>query len=348
MALTVGIATLPATAADIAYVVEAEKLGVDSVWVPEVWSIDAFTPLGALAMATTTMKLATGIVQLGSRSPALLAMSAAGLQSLSDGRFRLGIGTSGPQVIEGWHGVRFDKPIHRTRETIEIIRRAMSGERLTYDGVIYQLPLPDSEGRSIRSAAPPGHVPIYNASLGPANLRLTGELCDGWIGNSFLPETASAFFDEIAAGAEVAGRSLDDIELTVSVACEFTDDFEAAATRHAAGYAFTFGAMGSEKTNFYNNAFGKQGFAEEIAEVERLWRSGDKDAARAAVPVEIGSGTNLLGSDEQVTERLRLYRDCGISTLRVGPQGDTQTERLDCLARLLDLVAAVNSEQPTT
>lgn len=344
MALQIGIGVLPVTAEDIAYVVEAEKLGVDSVWVPEFWSYDALAPIGALAMATETIRLGTGIVQLGSRTPAMLAMSALSLQSLSGGRFHLGVGTSGPQVVEGWHGVRFARPIRRTRETIEIVRLILSGERVAYDGEIYQLPLPDSEGRSIRSAAPPTAVPIYNASLGPANLRLTGELCDGWIGNSFLPETASVFFDEIAEGAQAAGRSLDDIELTVSVSCEFTDDFEEAAQRHAGGYAFTFGAMGSEKTNFYNNAFGKQGFADDIAEVERLWRAGDKDAARARVPHKIGSGTNLLGSDEQVTERLRLYRDCGVSTLRVGPQGETASERLDCLARLIDLIAAVNAE----
>ena len=190
-------------------------------------------------------------------------------------------------------------------------------------------------------------MPIYNASLGPKNLRLTGELCDGWIGNSFLPESGHIFIDEIEAGAVAVGRSLDDIELTVSAACEFTDDFEGAARRHAGGYAFTFGAMGSEKTNFYNNAFGKQGFAEDVAEVERLWRSGDREAAAARVPAEIGSGTNLLGNDDQITDRLRLYRDCGIATLRVGPQGDTATERLDCLARLLDLVASVNNEQST-
>lgn len=344
MVLKIGIGALPATPGEIKYVVDAERLGVDSVWVPEFWSFDALVPLGALAQATETIKLGTGIVQLGSRSPALLAMSAMALQQLSDGRFRLGIGTSGPQVVEGWHGVRFDRPLQRTRETIEIIRIATSGERLAYDGEIYQLPLPDSEGRSIRSAAPPVDIPIYNASLGPRNLRLTGELCDGWIGNSFLPESASVFLDEIAAGAAAAGRSLADVDLTVSAACEFTDDVDAAARRHADGYAFTFGAMGSEKTNFYNDAFAKQGFADDVAEVERLWRAGDREAAAARVPAVIGRRTNLLGDDEQITERLRLYRDCGITTLRVGPQGDTATERLDCLARLLDLVAMVNDE----
>jgi len=342
--LKVGIATVPVSNDDLSYVIEAERLGVDSLWVPEFWGFDAFTPIGAVAAVTNTIRLATGIVQLGSRSPAMLAMSAMSLQAISEGRFSLGIGTSGPQVMEGWHGVRFDRPIRRTRETIDIIRKVSSGDRLSYDGAEYQLPLPDSEGRSIRLAVEPGHIPIYNASLGPRNLRLTGEQCDGWIGNSFLPESAGVYFDEIAAGAAAAGRSLRDVELTVSAACEFTEDFEAAARRHADGYAFTFGAMGSATTNFYINAFAKQGFADDVAEVERLWRAGDRDAAKARVPLEIGSGTNLLGNDQQVTERLRLYRDCGVSTLRIGPQGETPAERLDCLARLLDLVAAVNNE----
>lgn len=345
MGLKVGISAMPVTRDAIQHVVEAERIGVDSVWVPEFWGYDALTPVGALALATDTIWLGTGIVQIGTRTPAMLAMSAMTLQSLSEGRFRLGIGTSGPQVIEGWHGVRFERPIRRTRETIDIIRIVTSGERLEYDGEIHQLPLRDSEGRALRAAAPAVHVPIYVASLGPANLRITGQHCEGWIGNSFLPETAGVFFDAIATGAERAGRSISNIDLTVAVSCEFTDDVEEAGRRHAAGYAFTFGAMGSAKSNFYNSAFAKQGFGEDVAEVERLWRSGDRDAARARVPIEIGLGTNLIGTAADVRARLRLYRDCGVNTLRVNPQGDTLDEQLDCLGHLLDLVAEVNAEE---
>lgn len=347
MGLEIAINAVPVTQADIDYVVAAEQLGVAAVWVPEFWGYDALTPIGALAMATERMALGTGIVQLGSRTPAMLAMSAMSLQKLSDGRFRLGIGTSGPQVIEGWHGVRFDHPIQRTRETIDIVRLAMSGERLSYDGEVYKLPLPDSEGRAIRAAVATDPVPIYVASLGPKNLRLTGELADGWIGNSFLPETADAFFDQIQAGADGAGRSLADVDLTTSATVEFTDDLEEAGRRHAAGYAFTIGAMGSAKTNFYNRAFGKQGFTDQVAEVERLWRAGDKVAAGAAVPIEIGIGTNLLGTEADIRGRLRLLRDCGINSVRVNPSGEDHHERLDCLGRLLDLVAEVNAEQPS-
>ena len=245
MTLRVGVVATPYGEHSIEFVRQAEQLGVDSIWVPEFWAGDALTPLGFLAARTSNIRLATGIVQLGARTPAMLAMSALSMQALSGGRFVLGIGTSGPQVMEGWHGVRFDKPVQRTRETIDIIRAVTSGQRLEYHGEIYELPLPDGEGRSIRSLMPPTHVPIYVASLGPNNLRLTGELADGWIGNSFFPETADVFFDPIREGAALAGRSFDDLDLTVAVGLEFTDDVEAAGRRHAEGYAFTFGAMGS-------------------------------------------------------------------------------------------------------
>lgn len=343
MTVRVGVAAVPITADAIEFVRQAEKLGVDSVWVPEFWAGDALTPLGYLAARTSTIRLATGILQLGARTPAMLAMSAQSLQALSDGRFVLGIGTSGPQVMEGWHGVRFDRPVQRTRETIEIIRRVTSGERLEYQGELYELPLPDGEGRSIRSLMPPMHIPIYVASLGPANLRLTGELADGWIGNSFFPESADVFFDPIREGARKTGRSIGDLDLTVAVGLEFTDDVDAAGRRHADGYAFTFGAMGSATTNFYNNAFERQGYGDDVREVQRLWRAGDQDAARKRVPIEIGLGTNLVGTDDLIRGRLRLYRDVGVTTLRVGVQPGDLDAQLSDLARLLDLVREVNA-----
>ena len=175
----------------------------------------------------------------------MLAMSAMSMQSLSSGRFLLGLGTSGPQVMEGWHGVRFTSPIGATRETIEIVRTVAGGERLEYDGAVYQLPLPDGPGRSIRSMMPPVEVPIYVAALGPRNLELTGELADGWIGNAFMPEHADAFLGPSAKAPTRAGRSLADLDLLIPVAVEFTDDVDEAARRHARGYAFTIGAMGS-------------------------------------------------------------------------------------------------------
>ncbi len=345
MTLRVGIAATPYDANTVELVLQAEKLGVDSVWVPEFWAGDAFTPLAYLAARTSTIRLATGIVQLGARTPAMLAMSSLSMQALSGGRFVLGIGTSGPQVMEGWHGVRFDKPVRRTRETIEIIRRITAGERLEYHGDVYDLPLPDSDGRSIRSLMPPTHVPIYVASLGPANLRLTGELADGWIGNSFFPESADVFFAPIREAAAKAGRDADALDLTVAVGLEFTDDVEAAGRRHADGYAFTFGAMGSATTNFYNRAFERQGYGDDVREVQRLWLAGDKDAARRRVPLAIGLGTNLIGTDDLVRDRLRLYAGAGVTVLRVGVHSDPALGldgQLTDLARLLDLVAEVN------
>jgi F420-dependent oxidoreductase-like protein len=344
LTLQIGIGVAPFTAGAIDFVREAERLGADSVWVPEFWAGDALTPLGFLAARTFRIRLATGIAQLGARTPAMLAMSALSLQSLSGGRFVLGVGTSGPQVMEGWHGVRFDRPVRRTRETIEIIRSITAGERLTYHGEIYELPRPDTEGRPIRSLMPPAHIPIYVASLGPANLRLTGELADGWIGNSFFPETASVFLDPIREGAEAAGRTLDDIDLTVAVGVELTEDVEAAGRRHAEGYAFTFGAMGSASTNFYNNAFERQGYGDDVRAVQRMWLDGDKEGARKRVPTAIGLGTNLIGTDELIRDRLRLYRDAGVGTLRVTLAGDDFARQLDDLGRLLDLVSAVNAE----
>jgi F420-dependent oxidoreductase-like protein len=278
----------------------------------------------------------------------MLAMSALSMQMLSGGRFLLGIGTSGPQVMEGWHGVPFDRPVRRTRETIEIIRQITAHERLEYEGEIYKLPLPGGEGRAIRSLVPATHVPIYVASLGPANLRLTGALADGWIGNSFFPETADVFLGPIREGAASAGRDFSDLDLTVSAAVEFTDDVDEAGRRHAEGYAFTFGAMGSATTNFYNEAFARQGYGDDVREVQRLWLAGDREAARRRVPIEIGLGTNLIGTDDMVRDRLRLYRDAGITMLRIGPAGTDLDSRLAHLARLLDLVGEINAEAAST
>lgn len=349
MTLRIGIgAGVPVDAAQVDYVREAERLGVDSVWTAETWNYDALTPLGYYAASTSTVRLGSGIVQLGARTPANLAMSALALQAMSGGRFLLGLGTSGPQVMEGWHGVRFDRPVTRTRETIDIIRAVTAGERVEYAGRVYTLPLPDSEGVALRSRLPAVHVPIYLAALGPNNLRLTGEAADGWIGNSFFPETADVFFDPIRAGATRAGRTLADLDLAVAAGVEFTDDVEAAGRRHADGYAFTFGAMGSARTNFYNDAFARQGYGDDVREVQRLWLAGDREAAARRVPIEIGLGTNLVGTDEIVAGRLRRYRDAGVTTIRAGLAGSTTAEKLDTLGRLLDLVRTVNAEPAPT
>jgi F420-dependent oxidoreductase-like protein len=345
--MQVGISAQISSPADAEFVREAERLGATSAWVPETWAQDALTPLGYLAARTSTIRLGSAIAQLGARSPAMLAMSGMSLQLLSGGRHLLGIGVSGPQVMEGWHGVRFDAPLARTRETIEIVRAVASGGRLEHHGRAYQLPLPDGPGRALRSPLGPVPLPIYVAALGPRNLELTGELADGWIGNTFIPEQASVFTGPLAAGAASAGRQLTDLELVIPVAVEFTGDPEQAARRHADGYAFTMGAMGSAAQNFYNDAFARLGYADDARAVQELWRSGRRDEARARVPAELGMLTNLLGTPEMVRDRLRLHRAAGVGTLQARLAGDA-TARLDTLAQLIDLVREINAEPGRT
>jgi F420-dependent oxidoreductase-like protein len=342
----VAISSVVLTAEDVDFVVQADRLGAHSVWVPEAWGQDALTPLAYLAARTSAIRLGSAIVQIGARTPANLAMAALSLQTLSDGRFLLGLGTSGPQVMEGWHGVRFTSPLTATRETIEIVRRVAAGEKLEYHGRVYDLPLPGGPGRAIRSMLPPAAVPIYIAALGPKNLALTGELADGWIGNAFLPEHASdAFLPFLEEGLAKAGdgRTLADLDLLIPVAVEFTDDVDEAAARHARGYAFTIGAMGSKDTNFYNAAFARQGFADDVAAVQDLWLAGRREEAAERVPLDIGLKTNLLGTPSMVKDRLRLYRQAGITTLQAKLDGDVG-QKVDTLAQLIDLVSEINQE----
>lgn len=327
---------------DVTFVTEAERLGADAVWLAETWGYDAFTPLAFLAGKTQRIRLATGIAQLGARTPALLAMSAMSMQALSGGRFLLGLGTSGPQVMEGWHGVRFSSPLAMTRETVEILRTVTAGDRLIHDGAVYQLPLPDSAGRAIRSAAPPVAVPVYLAAMGPKNVALTGEVADGWLANAFMPETAEVFLGPLRDGAERAGRRVEELDVVVPVGVEFTDDEEGAARRHARGYAFTIGAMGNRSQNFYNAAFERQGYGDDVRAVQELWLAGDREGAADRVPLDIGRRTNLLGPPDVVRERISLYRRAGVSTLEAKLTGSLD-ERLTTLGTLLELCAEPTS-----
>lgn len=342
--MKIGALIEPRLPGAVEFAVAAERLGVDSVWIPEVWGYDALTGLAYLAAKTTTLRLGTFVVQLGSRSPALLATSALSLQELSGGRFRLGIGTSGPRVMEGWHGVRFRKPVQMTRETIEIIRIVSRGDRLEHPGEIYPLPLPDSDGAALKPMVRPRDVPVYVASMGPQNLRLTGELADGWLGNAFIPEASEVFLGPLREGADRAGRTLADLDLVAPVAVEFHDDETsalAAARRHADGYAFTIGAMGgtgnSGARNFYNDAFTRLGYGEQIGVVADLWQSGRRDEARAAVPLDLGRLTNLIGTQRGIADRIDAYRAVGITTLLAKLEGP-YSGQLAALERLLDVV----------
>lgn len=326
------------------WVQEVERLGVDSAWGGETWGFDAFTPVAYLAGKTHRITLGTSIAQVGSRSPAALAMTALSMASMTGDRFVLGLGASGPQVIEGWHGVPFNPAYSRLRETVEILRLAMSGERVAYDGKVYRLPLPDSEGRALRTSATPRRVPIYLATLGPRSLRMTGELADGWIASSFLAEHAAVFMDEIRAGAEAAGRSFDEIERQAGGVVEFGDDLDALIQPRKPGFAFEMGAMGSPEHNFYRDAYTRQGYGELTQDVLRLWQDRRRDEAAALIPDQFVVQSNLLGTDEMVKGRIRAYRDAGITSLQVAPAGQTMAERLETLGRFVDLFKVVNAE----
>jgi F420-dependent oxidoreductase-like protein len=333
-------------ASALTYAVEAERLGVDSAWTAETWGYDGATPLAYLAAKTSKLRLGTGILQVGTRTPALLAMTAMALASLSGDRFLLGLGVSGPQVIEGWHGLPFARPMQRLRETVEIVRKVTRGERLIYQGKVYQVPLPDGEGKALTSSAVPRpNLPVYLATLGPKSLELTGELADGWLGTSFIPEHSSLFFDPIATGAVRAGRTIADLDLQVAGGVvAFSDNVESLIAPRKPGLAFTLGAMGSREHNFYNDVYQRAGYADIALEVQDLWLKKQREAATARVPDELVLKTNLIGTEAMVRERLRVHQRAGVNTLQVNPEGQTLDERLAILARLMELVKEVNAE----
>jgi F420-dependent oxidoreductase-like protein len=324
------------------YVEEAERLGADDVWSAEAWGHDAVTPLAYLAARTTRIRLGTGIMQAGTRTPALVAMTAMSLSAMSDRRFVLGLGVSGPQVIEGWHGIQFDRPVTRMRETVEIVRLAVRGERVAFKGQVYELPRPGGEGKALRSGAHPRpDIPVYLATLSPRSLELTGEIADGWLGTSFMPDHARVFTDHIEAGARRAGRALAQLDLQAGGAVAFGDDVERLIAARKPGLAFTLGAMGSRQHNFYNDAFRRAGYEDAAREVQRLWLEGKRDEAVGRVPDELALKTNLLGTEPMVRDRLAIYRRAGVTTLRVDPAGTTLDARLATLARVMELVKHV-------
>ena len=322
----------------VEFVVEAEKLGVDTVWTAEAWGQDAITPLAYLAAKTEHIKLGTGILQISARTPSMTAMTALTLATISNDRFILGLGASGPQVVEGLQGRPFKAPLTRMRETIDIIRLAFAGEKLAYDGVYHQLPLPGGEGKALRLAQPGNdNVPIYLATLGPKTLEYTGAAADGWLGTSFTPEHADAHLEHIERGAEAAGRSLTDIDIQVGGTVAFGEDMDALVEPLKPGVAFTLGAMGSPKTNFYNEAFRRGGWEDVAKEVQQLWVDGKREEAVARVPAEMVQQTNLLGDEATVRARVQAYKDAGVTTLRVQPMGEGLAARLETLGRVIDM-----------
>lgn len=322
----------------LAFVEAADAMGVDSVWSAEAWGMDAVVALGVIAGRTKNIRLGTGIMQISARTPASTAMTALSLDRVSNGRFLLGLGASGPQVVEGLHGAPFAKPMSRMREYVQIVRQATAGERVQIDGEHFVLPRPGGEGKALRLAIPPKRIPVYLATLGVKSLEMTGEIADGWLGTSFIPERADAHLAHIAKGAERAGRSLSDIEIEVNSVLSVSEDVEGLLDRARQGMAFTLGAMGSAKTNFYNDAFCRSGWEDVAKEVQGLWIAGKKKAAIAAVPDEMLLQAYLIGTEDRVRERIRAFRDAGVDVFRLAPQGRTAKERIANLEYQADLI----------
>ena len=324
---------------------EAEQMGVDIIWSAEAWGMDGVSTLAYLAACTSKVSLGTGILQVSARTPVMTAMTALSMAAISEDRFILGLGVSGPQVVEGLHGVPFKRPLTRLRETVEIIKQAFAGEKINYEGSHHVLPLPGGEGKSLRLSQPANaEIPIWLATLGPNSLEYTGEVADGWAGTSFLPSGASATIAHVRNGALKAQRDPNAIQYQAGGAVQFGDDLDQLLVPRRPGVAFTLGAMGSPSTNFYNDAYRRGGFEEEARLVQRLWVERERDKAIAAVPDELILQTNFLGTVPEVTQRVRAYQAAGINVLRVQPEGADTQERLDSLGQIIDIVGGINKE----
>jgi F420-dependent oxidoreductase-like protein len=307
----------------------------------EAYGSDAATVLAWLAQATSTIKLGSAIFQMPGRSAAMTAMTAATIDVLSDGRMLLGIGTSGPQVAEGWHGQRFGRMLQRTREYVEVLRMALARERVVFDGETLQLPLPDGPGKALKLMIAPAQerMPIYIAAIGPKNTELTAEIADGWIPTLFSPEHVAEFRPLLEAGFAKAGKSYEDFDIVPTVSVMVSDDVESArdAMRHYV--ALYVGGMGSRKQNFYNALVQRYGFEDAARRVQDLYLEGRKDEAAAALPGELIDTVTLVGPPDVVRERLAVYRDAGVGTLMIAPMAWTFEDRLAQLRLVAELAA---------
>ena len=311
---------------------DLESAGLDLVWIAEAYGFDAVSLLGYLAAQTETVELGAGILPIYTRTPTLLAMTAAGLDELSDGRFVLGLGASGPQVIEGFHGVPYDRPIARDREIIDICRTVWAREApLTYSGAAYQVPLPPEQGtglgKPLKIIAHPkrAHIPVHVAALGEKNVALAAEVADGWLPLFYLPERADTVFGEsIAAGTAKRAAELGPLDITAGgiVCIGEPDETKAALDTFARPVtALYVGGMGAKGRNFYNTLVQRYGYEAEAAEIQDLYLSGQKAEAAAAIPDDLLELTNLCGSPGFVQERLAAYREAGVTIMNVTPIG---------------------------
>lgn len=328
-------------AKNAAEVTEFERVGVDLVSVPEAYSFDAVSQLGYLAAITTTMTLASGILPIFSRTPALLAMTAAGLDSVSRGRFELGIGSSGAQVIEGFHGVPFSAPLGRIRENVEICRAIWRRERLDFEGAHYTIPLPADQGRGlgkplkiinqpVREA-----IPISIAALTPKAVAQAAEIANGWLPLFYLPEKADAAWGaSLAEGRAQRSPALGQLDVIAQVPFYLGDHAEAAALAYRKNVALYVGGMGARGANFYNNLAVGYGFTDEAATVQELYLTGRKDEAAAALPDELVRGTALIGTEAEVRARVNALLASGVTTISVKPLAQSRGERIEQLEAL--------------
>jgi len=313
----------------------AEALGYESVWMPEAYGTDAISILGALSARTERINLGTGIVNVFSRTPALLAQTAATLDLISGGRFVLGLGTSGYQVVTGWHGMAFDRPLLRMRETIAIVRQVLRRDRLLFDGQVFQL----DKGLKLLAHPVRDTVPIYLATLTPGGLRLTGELADGWIPTLFSPEHMNLFRPELEAGARIAGRSVDSIAIAPHVPVSIDEDRARAREALKPWVGLYVGGMGSKSKNFYNDLVSKYGFADDARSLQELYLGGKQLEAIRRVPDALVDAISIAGPPSYVRERLRVWATAGVTTLLASVHGKTQADRL----RTLEMLAAAAS-----
>jgi F420-dependent oxidoreductase-like protein len=292
---------------------EAERLGYESAWAAEAWGVDAITPLAWLGATTSTIKLGTAIMQLPGRSPANAAMTAATLDMLSGGRFLMGLGTSGPQVVEGWHGQAWGKPLGKTREYVEIVRSVLRRERLEHHGEHYDIPVQGGTGlgKPLKLMARPlrADIPIYLAAIGPKAVEQTFEIADGWLPIFWSPEKARSVFP--------VERAREGFDIAPSVPALVTDDIESARTLMKEYYSFYIGGMGARGKNFYNDLFARYGYEAEAHEIQELFLGGQQREAATKVPDAFVDEVALLGSVERIRDRLAAWRESCATTLLV-------------------------------
>ncbi len=312
---------------------EADRIGYSCVWAAEAYGSDAATVLTWIAAQTSQIDVGSAIFQIPGRTPANTAMTAATLDTLSGGRFRLGLGVSGPQVSEGWHGVRFTKPLTRTREYVDIVRLALSRQRVSYNGEFFTLPLPDGPGKALTLTVHPVRetIPIYLASIGPKNLELTGEIADGWLAIFFAPENAPELMKPLLEGRAKAGKTMDGFDVVPTVPVVPGANVEECANYVRPYAALYVGGMGSRDKNFYNQLAVRMGYEEAAIEIQEKYMAKDYAGAAAAVPLEFIDATSLIGPPERITKRLSAYAEAGVTTLSVASFAGTLDERVATL-----------------